>query len=442
MNQRLLRPVGVALALSLAALGCGRDDETSSKTTTDTGSGESQAFIDPAADCSDYQATEGINGDTITVGTVRPTSGPAGIYNIVAKGIEKYFEAQNAKGGIKAGDGKQYKVVLEKGDDGYDPSRTPDVVKDLVEQKKIFAMVGEIGTAPNLAVRQYMNDKCVPSIALATGSPDWGHANEYPWYIGGLPSYALEAHGFMQWLKKDKPDAKIAIIYQNDDLGKAFLSTVKKEISGSKITIAGEQSYDIQGGGTTEGATTQLAATGADVFIVAVTGTTCPQTLGFVPADWKPLTYVNITCSGKLSLALAKGRDDGVYSMQATLDPSNPDDAKNPKVQQFFTDGAAVGLTQDEMEGGIVAAGWGFASIFAKALELSKNVTRADVMNAVYSMQKVNFGLMRDDSEATTDGAEDPWIFEALRVVHREGGQWNGVTEMEDFNGKSNTFVG
>lgn len=442
MNPRLLRPVGVALALSLAALGCGRDDESSSKTTAASGSGESKAFIDPAADCSDYQPTEGINGDTITIGTVRPTSGPAGIYNIVATGLEKFFEAQNLKGGIKAGDGKSYKVVVEKGDDGYDASRTPDVVKDLVEQKKIFAMVGEIGTAPNLAVRQYMNDKCVPSIALATGSPEWGKANEYPWYIGGLPSYALEAHAFMQYLKKEKPESKIAIIHQNDDFGKAFLATVKKEISGSKMTIAGEQSYDIAGGGTTEGATTQLAGSGADTFIVAVTGTACPQTLGFVPADWKPLTYVNITCSGRLSLSLAKGRDEGVYSMQATLDPSNPEDQQNPKVQQLFKDGESVGLARKDLEDGVLAAGWGFGVIFAQALSLAKNVTRADVMNAVYSMQKVNFGLMRDDSEATTDGAEDPWIFEALRVVHREGGQWNGVTEMENFDGKSNTFVG
>ena len=203
MKSRQLRTVAVLLAVSLAAMGCGRDD-TKSNASDDTSGSSSKggAVINPADDCEDYQPTAGIKGDTITIGTVRPTSGPAGIYKFVADGMIKYFEAQNAKGGIKAGDGKTYKVEVEAGDDGYDANKTPDVVKDLVEQKNVFALVGSIGTATNLAVRQYVNDKCVPSIALATGSPEWGKANDYPWYIGGLPSYATEPHAFTEGLTK------------------------------------------------------------------------------------------------------------------------------------------------------------------------------------------------------------------------------------------------
>ena len=87
-----------------------------------------------------------------------------------------------------------------------------------------------------------MNDNCVPSIGLATGSPEWGKAAEFPWYIGGLPSYATEAHRFLEYLKKEKPDAKIALLYQDDDFGKSYQATIKKEIKGTKITIAEEYS--------------------------------------------------------------------------------------------------------------------------------------------------------------------------------------------------------
>src|SRR4051794_11009912 len=208
-RTRPLRLAAVAAALAMLVAACGRDDNKSEGTTTTaaSGSGKTTAFIDPAQDCKDYQGTKGINGDTIKIGTVRPASGPYSIYDTVTKGLEAYVGAVNADGGVKAGDGKTYKLALVKGDDAYDPSKTPDEVKRLVEQEGIFAMVGQIGTSNNLAVRQYMNDNCVPSIALATGSTEWGKAAEFPWFIGGLPSYATEGHAFMEYLKKNKPDA-------------------------------------------------------------------------------------------------------------------------------------------------------------------------------------------------------------------------------------------
>ncbi len=433
------------LALSLVAAGCGRDDDNADDGDgiVTTAKGEAAGFIDPAADCEDYQPTAGITGDTILVGTVRPAEGPYVIYDTVTKGVEKYFDAVNAKGGVKAGDGKTYQIKLAKENDAYDPGRTPAAVKSLVEDQGIFAMVGEIGTENNLAVRDYMNDNCVPSIALGTGSPEWGKANEFPWFIAGLPSYALEARAFLDWLEKENPTASIALLYQADDFGKAYQGAIKKYIaeSGTKITLAAEQTYDPASGQTTEGVTTQLAQSKADVFFVGIGGTPCPRTLTFIPADWKPLTYVSITCSGKTALSLAGGKDEGVYSGQALLDPGSVADQANPKVQQFVTDGQAQGLSTPDIEGGIVSAGWGFAAIFVKALELSKTIERADVMNTLWALDGVNFGLMRDDTEAITDGEKDPWMLEQLRMVQRQGGQWIEAGPMVDYNGQSNSFA-
>lgn len=446
-RTRWWRLVAALLCLSIIAASCGKDDKTSTGTTTTVKNGAPAAkanFIDPAKDCKGtYQPTKGVTGSEILVGTVRPTSGPYAIYDTVTKGIEKYFDSVNAKGGVKAGDGKTYTIKLAKGDDGYDPANTPGVVKGLVENDGIFAMVGEIGTETNLAVRQYMNQQCVPSIGLATGSPLWGDNNQSPWYIGGLPSYATEAVAFMTYLKTVKPSATIAVLYQNDDYGKSYLGAIKKYIAadapGMKVTA--EQPYDPASGQTTEAITTQLAASKADVFFLGLGGTQCSKTLTFIPADWTPMTYASITCSGKLSLSLAGGKDEGVYTAQATLDAGAASDAANPKVQQFIADGKAVGLTDAELQGGIVAAGWGFAAQFVKGLELTKEVTRAGLMNTLWHLDKVNYGLMRDDAQASTNNEKDPWVLEGLRIVQRKSNDWVEVAPMKDFDGKSNSLA-
>ena len=346
--------------------------------------------------------------------------------------------------GIQAGDGKKYKVNLIKEDDAYDPSKTPDVVKKLVDQEGVFALVGDIGTETNLAVRDYVNRKCVPSIALATGSTQWGDAAKYPWYIAGLPSYATEARAFLDYLEKTKPDATIAILAQNDDFGAAYGKAIKKYIAdtGSKMQVVAEESYDPSAGGTTEGATTKLASSNADVFFVGIGGTQCSETLTFIPATWKPMTYVSITCSGKTAMALTQGKDEGLYSAQATLDVGTTADQSNPKVQEFFTEGAAQGLDQNTLEGGIAAAGWGFGALFVRGLELTKTVDRAAIMNTLYSLKDQNFGLMRDDAVANTNGADDPWVLEDLRIIKRSGGQWAEASPLVSYDGKSNSFAG
>ena len=438
-----VRCAALAAASALLLTGCGRDSTSSSSGSTTTAAGATtKAFINPAKDCTSYDGTKGITGDTIKIGTVRPASGSYAIYDTVTKGLEAYVGAVNAKGGVKAGDGKTYKLQLVKGDDGYDPAKTPGEVQRLVEQEGIFAMVGQIGTSNNLAVRQYMNDKCIPSIALATGSTEWGSADKYPWYIGGLPSYATEAHGFMQWLKKDKPTAKMALLYQDDDFGKAYRDAIKKELAGSKVTIVAEQSFNPLTETSPESKVAQLAGSGADVFFVGIGGAPCPAAVRAIPGTWKPLTFVSLTCTGGTAMLLTGGHDEGLYAMQATLDPGTTADQANPKMKAFFTDGAAQGLSKGDLEGGIAAAGWTFGAMFVRGLELTPKVDRAELMNTLYSMKGENYGLMLDDAKANTNGATDPWALEDMRVITRKAGQWTEVAPIASYDGKSNSYSG
>ena len=429
---------------TIAATACGGRDDTSDSTTTTAGDkgAENAAFIDPAVDCTDYQGTQGTTGDTIKIGTVRPASGPYAIYDQVTAGLDGFVKSVNSSGGVKAGDGKQYKLELIKEDDGYDPARTPALVKKLVEQDQVFALVGDIGTETNLSVRDYLNQKCVPNISLATGSPQWGNNKQYPWYIAGLPSYATEAHAWIEYLKKSNPKAKIALLYQADDFGKAYEQAIKKAIKGTDITIVGEQSYNPLSGTTTEAATTKLSQSGGDTFIVGIGGTPCPKTLTFVPDTWKPATFVSVTCAGKTAMSLAGGKDQGVLAAQATLDPSDPADQSNPRVKEFVAQASAAGLSQDQIDGGISGPGWGFGAVFALGLQEAKTVDRAGVMNALWSIKDKNFGLLRDEITVNTDGTKDPWLIEGFRIVQREGTGWKELSPVQNWEGQSNSFAG
>lgn len=450
MPRTLTVRLGAVLAATaLVMTACGRDEEPASdagddttETTAADGGGESAAFIDPEADCDDYQGTAGITGDTIKIGNVRPVSGNFAIFGKVAVGLDSFVTATNAAGGVKAGDGKTYKLELVSEDDAYDPAQTPAKVRKLVEQDQIFAMVGQIGTSNNLAVRQYMNDNCVPSISLATGATQWGEADDFPWFIGGLPSYAVEAANFVEYLKAEQPNAKIALIYQDDELGQSYKGGIEKAIEGTDITLVADQPYNPLAETSPESKVVELAGSGADVFFVGISGAPCPAALRAKPGTWTPLTYVNITCTSKTAMALAQGADEGILSSQATLDPANPEDQANPKVQEFRTQAAAAGMSADDIDGGITVAGWNFGATFVRALELSETIDRATVMNTLWSLQGENYGMLRDEVKINTDGADDPWLIEDIRIIKRSGGVWSGVTEMTSYEGKSNDLAG
>lgn len=440
-RSTLLRGASVFAATAVLLAGCGRDDESSSDDTSDDSSTDTGQFINPETDCTDYQATAGIEGDTIKIGTVRPASGNFAPYATITSGLEAYFKTVNDAGGVKAGDEKTYKLELLKEDDGYESSRTPGAVKKLVDQEGIFAMVGQLGTANNLSVRDLMNDGCIPSIGLATGSTEWGKAADYPWFISGLPSYATEAHNFVEFLKEENPSAKIALLYQDDDFGQAYKKTLASSIEGTDITIVDEASFNPLNETSTESKVAQLAQSEADVFFVGIGGGPCPGALGFIPTSWKPMTYISLTCASGLLMSLAGANQEGIYTAQATLDPASKTDQENEKIKNFLTAGKAAGLTDGELSGGVASVGWGFGALFVEILEKTPEVTRAGVMNTAFSMKDSNFGLLRDEIKANTDGADDPWLIEDLRIVKRTNGEWVEAVPNVSYDGKSNEFA-
>lgn len=443
----MIRVMSIAACLALVMTACGRDDDTSgsnSDSSTDDSSGQTggeQSLIN-IDDCTDYQPTAGIDGETITIGTVRPATGSFAIFDKLVVGLQAWVDYTNGQGGVKAGDGKSYMIDLLKEDDAYDSAKTPGLVEKLVEQDGVFAIVGEVGTANNLAVRDYINDNCVPSVSLATGSVNWGDAADFPWFQGGLPSYATEARRFVDWLKETKPDASIALLYQDDDFGQAYKDTIESEIKGTDITIADEATFNPLNETSTESKVAQLAGSNADVFFVGISGAPCPATLKFVPSTWTPMRYVSLTCASKTAMSLAGGADEGVYSAQATLDPATAADIENPRMKEFIDGAASVGMEEGDISGGIASAGWSFGAIFGAGLENADEVTRAGLMDSLYSLDGVTLGLFRDEVKATTNGADDPWLVEDLRMVQRTNGEWVEAAPFVSYEGESNAIAG
>lgn len=453
MNQLWKRLIAVLAATMLVAAACGRDDDSGSGSNDnggDGGDGEEASvdFINPDVDCTDYQGTAGIDGDTIKIGTISPADGPYAIYDNVTKGLQAWVKSVNSEGGVKAGDGNTYKIELFRENDSYDPAKTPPLAQKLVEQEGVFLLAGNIGTEPSLAIRDYLNDKCVPNIALATGSSEWNKADQYPWYISGLPAYAMEATFWANYIAGTKPDAKIALLYQDDDFGQAYRDGLKAAVEksnnedGTTMEIVAEQGYNPLSGTTTEAAVTSLSQSGADEFIVGIGGTPCPQTLTFIPDTWDVQPFISVTCAGNLAMSIAGESGVGAIQAQATLDPADPADADVPAVEDFKTKAAAAGLTEDEIAGGIASVGWGFGAYLGALLEQTKVVDRAGIMNTAYSLDIPAFGLVRPDIEIITDGAEDPWGIEGFRIAQRNAdGGWDELAPVKNLNGETRQLI-
>src|SRR5215212_643798 len=212
-RPRTMRSLALVLALALVVVACGdrRDDSDDSASGGGGGTaGEGAGAID-ASDCPD---TGGIEGDTIKLVSSFPQSGLTAAFAEISKGYKAYFSMVNEEQGGVEINGKKYKIEISDKDDEYNPARTASNIEEEVGTNgdKAFAVFNVVGTANNIAIRDFLGELCVPNLFAATGSPAWGNA-DYPWTIGStLAPYTLEGQVFAQYLKEEKPDATVAML--------------------------------------------------------------------------------------------------------------------------------------------------------------------------------------------------------------------------------------
>ena len=448
-RKPILKALPALLALTLVATACGgRSDDKASdgnkydtKSTDGSGQQTSETIID-TADCPD-NGTAGINGDTITLASSFPQSGLTAAFAQISKGYNAYFAKVNAAGGVEVG-GKKYKIEVKDKDDEYNASKTVQNINELAGQdgSKAFAIFNVVGTANNIAIREAMGENCVPNVFAATGSPAWGNP-EYPWLIGStLAPYTLEAKAFADYLAKEKPTAKVAMLVQDDDFGKAYEEAFKKAVEGTDIEVVKVATY-AAGAGDVGAQVTGLAATKADAFFVGATLLACPNALQKAKgAGWSPITFVSGTCISKTLMGLAGMDGDKVLSATNIIDPANPAYADLPAMKTYLEDLKTYGAADVDPTNGIVAYGYTQAAVLVEVLKGLDTLDRASLMEAMHNMDISGVGMLIDGVKAKT-GPGDPFISEYLQMAQYDGAaaHFNNVGELLDFEGKTAEYT-
>ncbi len=263
----------------------------------------------------------GASDTEIVIGGISPYSGPASAYGVIGKAISAYFNKVNAEGGVN---GRKIKFISY--DDGYNPAKTVEMARKLVEQDEVLLLFNTLGTPPNSAIHKYMNQKKVPQLFVATGATKWGDPKNFPWTMGWQPSYQSEAKIFAEHLLETKPDAKIAILYQNDDYGKDYLHGFKEGLGekGRKLIVA-EASYEVTDP-TVDNQLITLKGSGADAFFNITTPKFAAQAIKkMAEINWKPLHYLNSVSASVGAVIVPAGPENavGIYTAQYLKDPTD-----------------------------------------------------------------------------------------------------------------------
>ena len=333
-------------------------------------------------------ATPGVTAKTILLEGTYPLSGPASGYAPIPVGMGAYFSYANAHGGVNG-----RKINWHYEDDGYNPANTVQITHKFVEQDHAFAIVGGLGTEPQLAVRQYLNDNKVPQLFVATGATtfDRDYAT-YPWTIGWQPDYEAEGAIYGKYVVANMPNAKIGVLYQNDAYGNDYLRGFKAGLRSHQSQIVTAQPYDLSATTPPAVQMAKIKGSGADTLVLFATPTPTIQAyvigtkLGYKPAN--VITNSVSATDAFLSIAEKSGSNivEGSLSVEYTLDPANPIYNKVPGMKlyrQIMAKYAPKANANDGLNLYGVAKAWNVVQLL-KAI--GKNPTRAALMNAARKM--------------------------------------------------------
>jgi branched-chain amino acid transport system substrate-binding protein len=265
---------------------------------------------------------QGATDKEIKIGGISPYSGPASAYGAIGKAITAYFAKVNEEGGVNG-----RKISFISLDDGYNPAKTVEQARKLVEEDEVLFIFNTLGTPPNSAIHKYMNGKKTPQLFVATGATKWGDPKNFPWTMGWQPNYQSESKVFAAHLLETKPNAKVAILYQNDDYGKDYLKGFEDGLGAKAATmIVSKISYEVTDP-TVDSQMVSLKATGADTFFNITTPKFAAQAIKkAAEIGWKPTHYLNSVSASVGSVMTPAGPENGIGIFTASYlkDPTDP----------------------------------------------------------------------------------------------------------------------
>jgi branched-chain amino acid transport system substrate-binding protein len=363
----------------------------------------------------------GASDTEIKIGNIMPYSGPASAYGVIGKTEEAYFKKINAEGGING-----RKINFVSYDDAYSPPKAVEQVRKLVESDEVLLVFNPLGTPSNTAIQKYLNAKKVPQLFVATGATKWNDPKDFPWTMGWQPSYQSEARIYAKFLMKEKPDARIAILYQNDDFGKDYLKGIKDGLGAKASMLVAEESYETAEP-TIDSHIVKLKSTGADVFINITTPKFAAQAIKKIAEiDWKVMHIVSNVSASVGSVIKPAGFENaqGILSAAYAKDGADPQWDNDPGMKKFFGFLGKYYPDANRLDGAVVY-GYGAAQTLVKVLEMcGDDLTRANVMKQAASLKDFAPDTLLPGVKINTS-ATDFAPIEQLQMMRFKGEKWD-----------------
>jgi branched-chain amino acid transport system substrate-binding protein len=362
----------------------------------------------------------GASDTEIRIGNIMPYSGPASAYAAIGKTEEAYFAKVNAEGGIN---GRKVKFISY--DDGYSPPKTVEQARKLVESDDVLLIFGSLGTSTNGAIRKYMNEKKVPQLFVASGASKWNDPRQYPWTMGWQPSYASEARIYAKYIMKEKPDAKIGVLYQNDDFGKDYLRGLKDGLGAKASMIVLEDGYDTSEPAIDEHVV-KLKASGADVFLSITTPKFAAQAIKkAAEINWHPVHIIsNVSASvGGVLEPAGMEISQGILSASYTKDGSDPQWNADDGMKKFYSFLAQYDPKANKLDAGVVF-GYAAAQTMVKVLQMcGDELTHENVMKQAASLKDFEPDTLLPGIKINTS-ADNFAPIEQLQMMRFKGRKW------------------
>jgi branched-chain amino acid transport system substrate-binding protein len=364
----------------------------------------------------------GATDTEIKIGNIMPYSGPASAYGVIGKTEQAYFNKINAEGGING-----RKINFISYDDGYSPPKTVEQARKLVESDEVLFIFNSLGTPPNSAIQKYMNSKKVPQLFVATGATKWNDPSEYPWTMGWQPNYQSESRIYAKYILKNLPNAKIAILFQNDDYGKDYVKGLKDGLGAKAASmIVAEDSYETTEP-TIDSHIVTLKASGADVFFNVTTPKFAAQAIKKIAeVGWHPLHLLNNVSASIGSVIKPAGFENaqGIISsnyLKDTSDPQWKDDAGMKAFDEFLAKYFPEGNRVDSsvMYGYTVAQGLVYV-----LKNCGDDLTRANLMKQAASIKELKLGGLLPGVEVNTSATDFAPISQ-LQLMKFKGEKWD-----------------
>jgi branched-chain amino acid transport system substrate-binding protein len=363
----------------------------------------------------------GASDAEIKIGNINPYSGPASAYGMIGKTIAAYFKKVNAEGGING-----RKINFISYDDAYSPPKAVEQARKLVESDEVLLIFQSLGTPSNTAIQKYMNAKKVPQLFVATGATKWGDPKHFPWTMGWQPSYQAEGQIYAKYLLKEKPNAKIGILYQNDDYGKDYVKGMKDGLGAKAASmIVSEQPYETSDP-TVDSQIVNLKASGADVFFNVTTPKFAAQAIKkSAEIGWKPLHLLNNVSQSIGGVLKPAGLENSkgilsTYYLKDANDPAVKNDAGYKDwlafMDKYFPEG--------DKSSSFTVYGYTVAQTLAQVLkQCGDNLTRENVMKQAASLKDLEFGMLLPGIKINTS-ATDFYPIQQMQMQRFTGERW------------------